>query len=142
MTAGGAPACVLDTNVLVSALVFRSGPPAELRNAWRVGRFVPLGTRTTTAELLRVLAYPKFRLPPAQQDQLLQEYLPFLRPIVVDETAPAAGLPDAADAPFVRAARGAGVVLVSGDRALLQWCAMAGVAAEVPLAFLRRLDVR
>jgi uncharacterized protein len=53
---------VLDTNVLVSALVFRQGIMATLREAWQAQRLTPLVSRVTATELIRVLAYPKFRL--------------------------------------------------------------------------------
>ncbi|MEO6623401.1 MAG: PIN domain-containing protein, partial [Nitrospirales bacterium] len=53
---------VLDTNVVVSALLFRSGRLAWLREAWTSGRVVPVLGRETLAELMRVLAYPQFGL--------------------------------------------------------------------------------
>ena len=53
---------VLDTNVVVSALIFHSGALSWLRVAWRQGSIRPLVSRETTAELIRILAYPKFAL--------------------------------------------------------------------------------
>ena len=53
---------VLDTNVLVSALQFLSGTVSWLRDAWQAQAVVPLASRDTTAELIRVLSYPKFQL--------------------------------------------------------------------------------
>ena len=51
---------VLDTNVIVSCLLF----PGEMRSwllpAWQAGHVRPLASRETTAELIRVLCYPKF----------------------------------------------------------------------------------
>ena len=69
---------VLDTNVLVSALLFHSGALSWLRGAWRSGRIRPLAGRQTVAELIRVLAYPKFALSDAERQDLLDDYLPFL----------------------------------------------------------------
>lgn len=43
---------VLDTNVLVSALVFRQGKTVALRKAWQDQRFTPLVSRTTVTELI------------------------------------------------------------------------------------------
>jgi predicted nucleic acid-binding protein len=57
---------VFDTNVVVSALVF-GRRLAWLRQAWASGQVVPLLCRPTAEELLRVLAYPKFRLTPAER---------------------------------------------------------------------------
>lgn len=55
----------LDTNVLVSALLFEKGRLAWLRRSWQTGA------------LIRVLAYPKFRLTRPAIDQLLGDVLPW-----------------------------------------------------------------
>ena len=47
---------VHDTNVAVSALLFRAGSFAWLRGAWSAGTVVPLVCSATLAELVRVLA--------------------------------------------------------------------------------------
>ena len=52
---------VLDTSVVVSALVFEAGRLAWLRSAWRRERIKPLVSKSTVTELLRVLAYPKIQ---------------------------------------------------------------------------------
>ena len=75
------PRVVLDTNVLVSALVFGGGHWQRLRQAWQGGRFVPLVSRPTASELLRVLAYPKFKLSESEQERLLADYLPYAEAI-------------------------------------------------------------
>ena len=46
------PRVVLDTNVVLSALVFGKGTTARLRAAWHGGHFLPL-TSTSTPRLLR-----------------------------------------------------------------------------------------
>ena len=56
---------VLDTNVLVSALLF-GGQPGKLQELWTAKRFVPLVSNETFAEFSKVLAYPKFRLSAAE----------------------------------------------------------------------------
>ena len=53
---------VHDTNVAVSALLFRAGRLAWLRDARDAGTVVPLVCRSTVAELEQVLLYPKFDL--------------------------------------------------------------------------------
>lgn len=68
---------MFDTNVVVSALVFAGGRTAWLRRAWAGGVLVPIVSRATTSELLRVLAYPKLGLTPDDRTQLLGDYLPF-----------------------------------------------------------------
>lgn len=90
------PRVVLDTNCLVSALIFSRGRFAWLREAWQARRFVALASRDTVSELLRVLSYPKFKLSRNEQETLLAEYLPYIETVKI-ETTPE-GLPDIRDA--------------------------------------------
>ena len=112
-----APRVVLDTNCLVSALIFSRGKFAWLQEAWQTKRLIPLASRDTVSELLRVLAYPKFKLSPDEQGALLAEFLPFVETVKV-ETTPA-GLPEIRDADNViflaLAAVAQADALVSGD---------------------------
>ena len=71
------PRVVLDTNVVLSALVFRSGQAARLRALWQQEALLPIVNRETAAELLRVLAYPKFKLGASEREELLADYLPY-----------------------------------------------------------------
>jgi putative PIN family toxin of toxin-antitoxin system len=66
---------VHDTNVAVSALLFRTGRLAWLRDAWAAGTVVPLVCRSTVAELEQVLFYPKFHLDSDDMTALLATYL-------------------------------------------------------------------
>ena len=68
---------VLDTHVVLSALVSGGGLAGRLRVGWRQGVFVPMASTATAQEL--VLAYPKFRLSKLEQDELLADYLPPLK---------------------------------------------------------------
>ena len=96
---------VLDTNCVVSALLFAQGRLAWLRAAWGAGRIVPLVSRETTAELLRVLTYPKFRLAPAERQDLLAEFLPFAEVVEILEPRPEIPpLPDLDDRRFLELA--------------------------------------
>jgi hypothetical protein len=54
---------IFDTNAIVSALLFR-GAATWLVEHWQSGEVTPMVSRETARELLRVLAYPKFGLPP------------------------------------------------------------------------------
>ena len=58
---------VLDTNVVLSALVFGGGFAGQARVAWQAGAIQPLASTATVQELVRVLAYPKFRLTQAER---------------------------------------------------------------------------
>lgn len=119
---GGGPRVVLDTSVVVSALIFETGRLAWLRTAWRSEAMQPLVSRATIAELLRVLAYPRFRLTADEQRILLADYLPFVEAISEVPELPG-NLPrcrDPHDRPFLALAiAGAARYLVTGDDDLL-----------------------
>ena len=111
---------VFDTNVVVSALLFgrRLG---WLRRAWATGAVTPIVCRETASELLRVLAYPKFRLNAGERETLLVDYLPFTETAVLPDPLPPLPLAcrDRDDAVFLHLAIGSKAdVLVSGDRDL------------------------
>lgn len=112
---------VLDTNIVVSALLFTRGPAARVREAWHTGRVLPLASRATVAELVRVLAYPKFRLSADDQTELLADYLPATEVVSVPEPPPAVPrCRDLNDLPFLHlAATGRAHALVTGDADLL-----------------------
>ena len=123
---------VLDTNVVLSALVFSAGRALRVRGGWQSGRFVPLASTATTRELVRVLGYPKFGLSADEREQLLADYLPWVKVVQVpDPPPPAPPCRDPSDMPFVHLAiAGKARVLVSGDRDLL---AMAGTPGLCPV---------
>jgi putative PIN family toxin of toxin-antitoxin system len=50
---------VLDTNVIISALLSPSGPPAEIINHWEADRFEVVTSPPLLSELERVLQYPR-----------------------------------------------------------------------------------
>ena len=52
---------ILDTNVLVSALMTRGTPPDQLYQEWRQGRIALVSCEAQLEELRRVLARPFFR---------------------------------------------------------------------------------
>ena len=67
---------VLDTNVVLSALVFGGGATGRLRLGWQQGTFVPLASTATVQELVRVLATPSSAFPRPSKQELLADYLP------------------------------------------------------------------
>lgn len=122
--AASPPPVVIDTNLVLSALVFAHGRLTPLRLAWQEQRILPLVSRVTAAELIRVLAYPKFKLSPDEQQELLADYLPYCRTVQIPEPLPTTyKVPpcrDAFDVPFLQLALvGKAKVLVTGDQDLL-----------------------
>ena len=115
------PRVVLDTNIVLSALVFGGGNAARVRFAWQSGAFTPFVSTATAQEIVRVLAYPKFRLSAVDQEELLADYLPFTTTVRVPVPPPP--VPDCRD-PFdvmflELATAGKAQSLVTGDRDLL-----------------------
>lgn len=112
---------VLDTNVVLSALVFGGGTARRLRLAWQQGLFVPLASTASAQELVRVLGYPKFCLSPQEQEELLADYLPHTRAVRIPQPPPSVpACRDLMDLPFMHlAVAGRAQVLVSGDGDLL-----------------------
>ena len=110
---------VVDTNVLVSCLLF-GGEPGKLHELWRSGRLVPLVSQETFAEFRRVLSYPKFRLSTADITMIMEdELLPYAE--VVDVTENTSGIcRDPHDDKFLAlATSGRATYLVTGDQDLL-----------------------
>ena len=68
---------VLDTNMLVWALLIEKGRLGWIRHGWQGGRFTPVLAQPTTLELLWVLGYPEFGHTPAEIERLLGELLPW-----------------------------------------------------------------
>ena len=119
--AAGPLAVVIDTNLVLSSLVFAQGRLTPLRQAWQTQRILPLVSRVTTAELIRVLAYPKFKLTPAEQQELLADYLPYCKTVRIPEPPPRTPhCRDTFDVPFLQLAlAGKAKALVTGDQDLL-----------------------
>jgi len=115
------PRVVLDTNVVLSALVFSTGTLVPLRRGWQDARFTPLVLKVTVAELIRALAYPKFRLNTEAREDLLADYLPFCESIQAPKAAPHTPLcRDPFDVPFLELAlAGNADFLVTGGDDLL-----------------------
>ena len=133
---------VLDTNVLVSALLFHAGALSWLRGAWRAGRIRPLAGQQTTTELIRVLAYPKFALSDGERQELLDDYLPFCETVAVPEPPPAVpACRDPFDRPFLELAlAGHADALVTGDADILALAKAFPVPILTPAAFRERLS--
>lgn len=112
---------VLDTNVVLSALLFTSGRLAWIRQAWQQQQLQPLVCRETASELLRVLAYPKFKLSTAEQQALLEDFLPWADVVTLPQPWPALPLcRDDKDQVFLVLAHvGRARALITGDGDLL-----------------------
>ncbi len=110
----------LDTNVVLSALLFPAGRVTWLRDAWRAGTITPLVSRNTATELIRVLAYPKFGLTAPEREDLLADYITCAETVVVSDEPSVPDCRDPLDRPFLELAVFAQAdALVTGDKDLL-----------------------
>jgi putative PIN family toxin of toxin-antitoxin system len=131
---------VLDTNVLVSALILK-GRLSRLVDLWRMGRITPVLSRETFEEFKRVLEYPKFSLSKSEiQGILQQEILPFFEVAEpVDQVAGVCRDPD--EDTFLACAASAKVAfLVSGDKDLCSLGKFGPVRILRPDQLLSMLD--
>lgn len=140
-TRQGPPRVVIDTNVVLSALVFGRGTTARVRTAWQGGLCLPLVSTDTAQELVRVLAYPKFRLDAQEQQELLADYLPYAEVVRISEPPPTVPVcRDPSDMPFLHlAAVGRADALVTGDADLLTVAHVGRCPVMTPDAFLSAL---
>ena len=121
---------VLDTNVLLSALLFAAGRVTWVRDAWRTGTITPLASRDTTTELIRVLGYPKFGLTVRDREDLLGDYLAHAETVVMSDAPAVPECRDPFDRAFLELALAGGAdALVTGDQDLL----VLATAFEVPI---------
>ena len=133
---------VLDTNVLVSALLFPTGAVSWLRDAWQAQAVVPLASRETTAELIRVLSYPKFQLTDDEREDLLADYLPWCETVSVSGPLAIPECRDPFDRPFLELALvGHADALVTGDEDLLALAPVFSVLILTPHELKERVSL-
>lgn len=127
---------VLDTNVLISALLF-TGISSELVSLWQEGRLTALLSREILDEYLRVLAYPKFQLSETEIKALIEEdLLPFVQ-VIKPGIRVRVVKRDPSDNKFLECAvAGKANVLISGDKELLAIRHYRQVRIQTPSRFL------
>jgi len=110
---------VIDTNVVVSAILF-GGSPGKLIELWKAGRIRPLITQEILTEYIRVLAYPKFKLSEDEINYIIhQEILPYFK-VVKSIPGPSVIKEDPDDDKFIRCAEaGNAEIIITGDQHLL-----------------------
>lgn len=128
---------VLDPNILIAALISRSGTPARIVQRWLGGDFELVVSETLLRELERALAYPKLRTRISEEEA--DEFLTLLRRAAIvapDPPLPPRRSADAGDDYLIALAETELALLVSGDRHLL------ALAAQLPTKSTRAfLDV-
>jgi putative PIN family toxin of toxin-antitoxin system len=132
---------VLDTNVLISAIISSKGSPAKILDLWREGAFDLVFSEETLQELINVLSRGKMlRITGINEDEL-NRLVSYLRnsSIVVDSSEDIAiAIEDPDDTKFISCAVQAGAkYIVSGDHHLLDVEKFEGTAIVTPAEFLR-----
>jgi uncharacterized protein len=109
---------VLDTNVLVSALLF-TGELSKFVDLWQRGKVVPLISRETFEELRAVLEYSKFSLAPDEIQGIIEdEILPYFEVVEVKENVRGVCRDPADDKFLACALAGSAHFILSGDKDL------------------------
>lgn len=117
---GRPPRVVLDSNIVLSALMFGGGGAARLRRAWQTGRCRPMVCKATILDLMNRLGHPQLGFSEHEQQSLLAEFLPHVLKVRVPEADSAALGAEPPGLPFVRLAMaGKAHALVTADRELL-----------------------
>lgn len=133
---------VLDTNVLVAALLSRQGAPAHLLRMWLEGAIDLVVSPLLLAELRRVLAYTKIRSRVSEAEA--EAFLALLgegATVVEDRSRdPSFRTEDPHDDFVVALAEASRAVIVSGDQHLLSMAARLPV--QSPAEFLRFVSAR
>ncbi len=130
---------VLDTNIVISALVFR-GEASVLVPAWQGARFRMLVSSHLLDEYIRVLHYPKFHLTPAEVHHLIiTEVVPFVTPVKVVRVPRVIRVDPSDNHVLACASSGKADVIVSGDHHLLALERYGRIPILTLNAFLHRL---
>lgn len=129
--------CLLDTNVLIAALLSEDAPPARLLDRWLEGAFTLVSAEAQLSELRRVSRYPKLRerLKPYAVGRLVnrvRDKALLVEPVTLDVS------PDPDDNLILGVAVAARAdVLVTGDKShLLALKTVEGVSIQTARAFL------
>jgi len=112
---------VLDPNILIAALLSRSGAPAQIISRWLGGAFELVVSEQLLDELERALAYPKLRRRIPTEDAA--EFVSLLRLAAIVAPDPEAGShrsSDPGDDYLLALAENEHAILVSGDHHLLK----------------------
>jgi len=114
---------VLDTNVLLSGLMYPSSVPGRIVEAWVIGRFDLVISYAQLAEISRTLSYPKIRKithwDNAKTDAFLRQLLLRAELVETQDTAVEV-IADPTDTPILASLVVSGAeVLVTGDNDLL-----------------------
>ena len=128
---------VLDTNVVVSALIFPGGPPETVYRLALEGRIEHITSRPLLVELGRVLT-TKFGWERERAEEAVAQLARVSEVVAPEETVREIEEDPADDRVLEAAAAGGAQVIVSGDRHLLKLGRWRSVEIERPAQFVER----
>lgn len=132
---------VLDVNVLVSALLSPTGPPARLVAAWQAGQFDLIVSPLLLAELRRALAYPKLRKRVHEDEaDRFADLLARAAILTTDPSDPPRRAADPGDDYLLARADEANAVIVSGDDHVLDLRPELPIYAPADFLFVISVD--
>lgn len=132
---------VLDTNVLISAFISRTGAPAQIFALWRNGEIEILVSPESLAELQRVLTYPRVQRYLQYTPEQIERFLTLLQSAEMVESAEDVVVVD--DDPddnkfFAIAVAAQAQYIISGDKAhVLPVGQYQGIQVVTPGTFLQ-----
>ena len=130
---------VIDTNVIVSAILF-GGIPGGLIPLWKSGRIWPLASKEIIDEYIKVLAYPKFELSEAEINYILYNEILTYFDIIQIKDSPVIIKVDPSDDKFIHCAKaGKASSIISGDQHLLSLKSYHKIKILTPAKFLEIL---
>lgn len=138
---------VLDTNVLVSAILSHGGPAAQILRLARADRFELVFSPDTIQEHIKVIRYPKIRTLLEKRNLTLNvvegflEQLTRISILVSGKTTVDAVKEDPSDNIFLACAmEGDADFVVSGDRHLKELGIFQGIEILAPSEFLQAME--
>jgi putative PIN family toxin of toxin-antitoxin system len=138
---------VLDTNVFVSSLLSTEGPPAQLLNAWREGRYMLFTSAQIIAEIVEVLESPRISKKYLIQQKDVENLVDLLKTdavLVPGQAAVKGSVPrDPRDEMFLACAIDANAdCIVSGDRHLLDLQSYRDIPILTVKEFAEKLEIQ
>lgn len=135
MSSDQVPKIVIDTNVFISAVLFR-GPTSRLVSLWQKNAVSVLMSSAVLKEYAKALAYPKFKLSKTEIRGIVeQELLPYVYPVKVKRSLHII-TEDPSDNKFLELAEtGKADYILSGDKHLLDLKDFHGIKIITPAEF-------
>lgn len=135
---------VLDTNVIISALLSPKGPPAEVVRRWQADEFDVVTSPALTAEFERALTYPEvnkyLKLPQEEVSRLLKRFQTTAVVVAPQITLDVVREDPADNRVLECALAGEAAYVVTGDKHILKLKTYEHLEIVNPVGFLAALE--